>query len=91
MSRVDERHKYFATIVYEDSAPENWMNIIEQWNCEHHMSPRHDKGVKPHWHIMLCFNEIKTDKEVGELFSRINGIGLVHVESSRAMMRYLRM
>lgn len=85
----EERHRDFATTVYAESAPENWKDIIEKWNIKHYISPLHSKEKKPHWHIMLCFDTMKTDKDVRELISQINGVELVHVLSRRAMMSYM--
>lgn len=90
------RTRNFATIVYADSAPEHWRDIIESWHVPVFVSPYHDKDFnptgepkKPHWHVMIMFDGPKSKEQVRELFDQICGVGVEIVNSMRGMARYL--
>ncbi len=60
------------------------------------MSPYHDKDAnpdgepkKPHYHLLITFEGMKTDKQVRELISEVNGVGLEVINSIRGYARYL--
>ncbi len=59
----DIKAKFWTAIVYEDSAPEDWRDIIKISGLKCAISPYHDKDInptgepkKPHWHIILCWD-----------------------------------
>ena len=90
------RTRNFATIVYEESAPKNWKEILQDFFVPVFISPYHDKDVnpdgtpkKPHWHVLIMFESVKTREQATELFSRINGVGCEKVNSLRGYARYL--
>ncbi len=93
---ADNRKRNFATIVYEDSAPDNWINICSDFKIPCFISPLHDRDVypsgelkKPHWHVMIMFGGKQSPDTVRELFNQINGVGLEHVIDIGGMARYL--
>ena len=43
------RFRNFATIVYPESAPEGWLDILDEECVEAFVSPLHDKGCKSGW------------------------------------------
>lgn len=58
----DTRGRNFATMVYPESAPENWREILAGYFIPAFISPLHDKDKnptgepkKPHHHVMLMF------------------------------------
>ena len=92
----DNRGRNFATIVYPDSAPENWQEILAGLFVPAFISPLHDKDLnptgepkKPHWHVMLMFEGKKSDEQVREMFAQIGGVGMDKVNSIRGYARYL--
>ena len=92
----DTRGRNFATMVYPESAPENWREILAGYYVPAFISPLHDKDVnptgepkKPHHHVMLMFEGKKSDEQVREIFKTIGGVGLEKVDSMRGMARYL--
>ena len=96
MSNTSIRTRNYATIVYEDSAPENWRDILQQFFVPVFISPYHDKDInpdgtpkKPHWHILIMFDSVKTREQAVELISSINGVGCERVNSIRGYARYL--
>lgn len=92
----DTRSRNFATTVYPDSAPENWMSIASELKVPAFISPLHDKDFnptgeqkKPHWHFMIMFEGKKSDEQVKELFATFGGVGCEKINSIRSYARYL--
>lgn len=93
---TDTRTRNFATVVYPESAPEDWKEILFSHCVPAFISPLHDKDVnptgepkKPHYHVMLMFEGKKSVAQVEEIFSSINGVGCEVVKSVRGYARYL--
>lgn len=90
------RTRNFATVVYPESAPENWKELLIQQFVPCFISPLHDKDLdptgelkKPHYHVILCFDSVKTVEQAQEVFDIIGGVGCEVVKSLRAYARYL--
>lgn len=92
------RFRNFATVVYPDSVntPDNWLFILQEFKTPVLVSPFHDKDVnvtgepkKPHYHVMIMFEGMKSKEQVGELFDQIGAVGLETVNSLRGYARYL--
>lgn len=73
----DNRSRNWAAVVYPESAPDNWRDILDEaaipW-CE---SPLHDKDTDPltgevkkaHWHIAFCFCGKKSFEQVKDVLA----------------------
>lgn len=92
----DARKRNFATVIYPESAPENWREILAGYFVPAFVSPLHDKDVnatgdpkKAHHHVMVMFEGKKSDEQVKTMFDAIGGVGLERVESLRGYARYL--
>lgn len=92
----DARKRNFATVVYPESAPENWREILSGFFVPAYISPLHDKDVnvtgepkKPHYHVMLMFEGKKSEEQAREMCETFGGVGLEKVESLRGYARYL--
>lgn len=92
----NERNRIFATVIYPESAPENFKDIISDWHIEAFLSPLHDKDInatgeakKPHYHLLVKFQGLKSDDQVKKMFEEVNGVGLEKVKSYIGMARYL--
>lgn len=92
----DSRVRNFATVVYPESAPDNWQEILSRHCVPAFISPLHDKDVnptgepkKPHYHVVLMFEGKKSIAQVTEIFDTINGVGCEVVKSLRGYARYL--
>lgn len=90
------RTRNFATVVYPESAPEDWMEKLSQEFIPAFISPLHDKDVnpggetkKPHYHVILMFDSVKTSEQAQEVFAKIGGVGCEMVKSIRGYCRYL--
>lgn len=74
MAGKDGRSRNWNFILYPESAPENWVDIINETRIEWVCSPLHDKDVnpdgelkKPHYHITLLYPSDKSFNQVSEL------------------------
>ena len=96
MSESVERTRNFATVVYPESAPDHWLDILHDLHIPCFVSPLHNndfdakgKPKKPHYHVQFMFDNVKTRKQAQEVISKINGVGCENLNSVRAYARYL--
>lgn len=93
-----KRYRVWTVVLYPDSAPDNWMQILDDliipWAC----SPLHDKDSEPnnpaefkkaHWHIILAFGGPKSFEQVSEMLNTLNSPHPQYVSDIRSMIRYL--
>lgn len=59
----DKRGRLWAFVVYPDSAPENWVELLQQSGLQCAISPLHDRDEnadgeekKPHWHVIAVWH-----------------------------------
>lgn len=90
------RTRNYATVVYLDSCPENWVDIIENEKVPVFISPLHDNDInvngedkKAHYHILVMFDSVKTQEQAKAFFEKFGGVGCEVVNSLRAYARYL--
>lgn len=93
--RAGTRTRNYATVVYPESAPKNWMEIVSDLKVETIISPLHDSDInptgepkKPHYHVMIMWESVKTKEQVMEIFKSFGGVGCESVNSVRGMARY---
>ena len=90
------RSLYYACIQYEDSMPENSLQILEDLHIPCLVSPLHNADInadgtpkKNHRHILFLFESLKSKKQFQEISSKINGVGAEIVVSPKAYALYL--
>ena len=90
------RTRNYATVVYPESAPENWQQIISESKVPVFISPLHDKDKnatgedkKPHYHVQTMYDAPKTREQAEEFFQSFGGVGCEVIGSTRAYARYL--
>lgn len=90
------RTRNWSCIVYPESAPKNWRDIIDSEHIEWVESPLHDADLnadnsekKPHWHILLSYESVKTFEQVHELTRLINAPIPQKVSSPKGLVRYM--
>lgn len=91
-----QRNLHFATIVYPESAPDNWIDELEEQHIQALISPIHNKDIdkenkqkKEHYHVVLLFESLKSQKQVQEIIDKIGGVGVFAIHSLGAYSRYL--
>lgn len=94
--KADTRVRNFATVVYPESAPDNWLEILGDEKIPTFVSPLHDKDIDPqnqpkkkHYHVMVMFEGKKSIDQVSEIFTSFGGVGVEIVKSVRGYARYL--
>lgn len=92
----EKRSRNWATIIYPDSAPENFRDIISELMIEALLSPLHtdqdeEKQLekKPHYHLEIKFSTMKSKDQTLEIVSKFGGVGAEAVNDFRAYARYL--
>lgn len=94
MSNIKKRN--WAFVVYPESLPDDWINLLKLKGAACAISPLHDRDInptgepkKPHYHIILNFDGPKTYKSIKELCDEFNGTIPVPLESVVGYYRYL--
>lgn len=92
-----DRTRNWTFLVYPESAPENWRELI---NAEHiawvesplhegEQNPDNESEKKAHWHVMLAFESHKTFDQVLEITKQINSPIPKKVNSMVGLVRYM--
>lgn len=57
------KKRNWAFVLYPESAPENWKQLLQESGLQAAISPLHDKDLnatgepkKPHWHVIVCYS-----------------------------------
>ena len=95
--KKEQRTRNFATVVYPESAPSDWIDKLDQLHVAALISPLHNKDTnpsgepkKPHYHVLLMFEGVKDyETQVKPIFAEIGGVGREMVNSARGYARYL--
>lgn len=78
--------------------PSNWKEILQDFNVPCFISPFHDKDdnsdedntlKKPHYHVMIMYDGVKTIRQFDRIRNAIGGVGFFVVESISGYARYL--
>lgn len=90
------RTRNYACVVYPESAPADWLDIVASNKIPVFVSPLHDMDVnptgepkKPHYHVLAMFDSVKTKEQATALFTTFGGVGCEVVNSVRGYARYL--
>lgn len=90
------RYRNFATLVYPESAPDNWLEVLRDSHLQIFVSPLHDKDLnpngtpkKPHFHVMPMWENPINREVAEEFFSTFGGVGCEVVKTKRGYARYL--
>lgn len=95
-SKKNLRNRNYATIVYPDSAPSNWVEILRDMHIPALISPIHNQDVAPdgslkkeHFHVLIMYTSLKSRQQAQECFQLIGGVGIESVDSLPHYARYL--
>ena len=77
----DNRKRNFVFVIAEESAPENWQEILAEEHIPAFISPLHDEDVNAtgekkfkHWHVMLMFKGKKSLDQVKEIANKCGAV-----------------
>ena len=95
-SRGSDRTRNWTFVLYEDSAPENWREMLDDEHIEWIESPWHDKDInadgepkKKHKHILLLFGGVKSYEQVKEVTDKLGQPIPQRCHNAKAMVRYM--
>lgn len=96
MANKETRTRNWTIVVYPDSAPENWRDILDAIHIEWVESPLHDKDIDPtgepkkaHYHVLLMFGGIKSYEQVLEITQMLNCTIPKRVHNAKSLVRYM--
>ena len=97
--QTDQRSTTWTFLVYPDSAPADWINLLKNLHVPFIISPLHDKDVKdettgelkkPHYHCIVRFRSKKSFSQIKEaICDKINSPIPQPVVDFPMMVRYL--
>lgn len=92
----DTRTRAWTFLVYPESAPENWRQILDDMHLEWVESPLHEFDTNPtgevkkaHWHILLTFEGKKSYDQIVEMIAPLNCTIPQKVHNQRSVVRYM--
>lgn len=99
---TDNRFRNGTFLVYPDSAPANWIEILRMQQVPFIVSPLHDKdkdlsefdgdlvliSKKAHWHVAILCDGNKPLSYFQELSDSVNGTRAWKIQNVRSMLRY---
>lgn len=91
----DTKALAWTFIVYPESAPENWREVLDGYHIPWVASPLHDKDVnatgepkKPHWHILLSFAGKKAYRQILGITEAVKGTIPQVCRDKKGLIRY---
>lgn len=94
--RKESKTRNWATVVYPESAPDDWREILVSIHVPSLVSPLHDKDEnpngepkKPHFHVLLMYDGPRERSLAQKDLSSFGGVGCEYVKSVRGYARYL--
>ncbi len=91
------RTRNYSSIIYPESAPKNWIEILEGYHVEAIISPLHQYDVneetgekkKEHYHLIILFEGCRKIEDAKQIFDSIGGVGVEPIKNIRSYCRYL--
>lgn len=95
-SEKSNRTRNWTVFQYDDSAPENWRELLDEKHIEWIESPLHDKDInadgtpkKPHRHLLLMFGGVKSYEQVLEFIGFLNSPIPQRCHNAKSLVRYM--
>lgn len=92
---INIKKRNWGAVIYPDSAPNDWKEILKLKGITFAVSPLHDKDIdptgekkKPHYHIIMCFGSPTTFNNVKTIMDELNQPIPIPLESVRGYYRY---
>lgn len=90
------KKRNWAFVVYPESAPEDWIEQLQQRGVVGAISPLHDRDLnatgepkKAHWHVIVTYEGPTAQSVVERLTERLNAPKPIPLEQVRGYYRYL--
>lgn len=92
---MNSKERYWTFVLYPESAPDDWRDLLQKLGLQVAISPLHDKDINPtgevkkaHYHILLCFNGPTTYNRVLDITKMLNSTIPQRVLSCVGIIRY---
>ena len=92
----DGRHRHWTFVLYPESAPANWRDILDEVMTPWVESPLHEFDVnptgeikKPHWHILISFEGKKSFEQMCSLIEPLNCPIPQIAHNAKGVVRYM--
>lgn len=89
------KKRYWAFVLYPESAPENWQEILQSKGLPVAISPLHDmdfnangEAKKPHYHIIMCWANPTTFNNVKKITDELSQPIPIPLEMVKGYYRY---
>lgn len=96
MGTKDKKSRGWLTVVYPESAPQDWVAKLAEVGCMALISPLHEFDTNPtgeikkaHWHVILLWEGPTTYSNASEYVALIGGVGCLPCATLRGAARYL--
>lgn len=90
------KKRNWAFVVYPESAPDDWLSLIESTGLQACVSPLHDRDInptgepkKPHWHVIVTYSGPTSLNVVKRLTDMLNAPNPQALEQVKGYYRYL--
>ena len=90
------KKRNWAFVVYPESAPNDWIEQLQQRGVGGALSPLHDKDLnatgepkKAHWHVIVTYEGPTAQSVVERLTEHLNAPKPIPLEQVRGYYRYL--
>ncbi len=94
-NKKDIKTRNWTFIIYPESAPANWKELLSTSGLAYAISPLHDKDTnddgtpkKPHYHIVVVYDNTTTYKNVEDFTKQFNGTIPQRCKSLKGSLRY---
>ena len=92
----DDRTRNWTFIIYPESTPKNWREIIDAEHVPWVESPLHEGEINPdnisekksHWHVLLLFSGNKSFEQVKEISEKLNATIPQICKNAKGLIRY---
>lgn len=95
MKEKNSRTRNWVFILYPESMPEDYLDILNEEHTTVIISPLHDKDIdptgepkKPHYHILICYDTVKSYSQLCELTDKLNASFPKVCKNTKGMVRY---
>jgi len=96
MTNKTTRTRNWTFVLYPESAPENWREILDDHHLEWVESPLHNLDLnatgepkKEHYHILILFKGNKTYEQVLEITNSVNSTIPQQCHNVKSLVRYM--
>lgn len=92
----ESRSRTWTFVLYPESAPENWRDLLDEHHVEWVESPLHDRDINPdgelkkvHIHILLLFSSVKSYEQICVITDALNCPIPQRCHDAKSLVKYM--